>query len=105
MELTNTNETIKLKEHIIDMNLELKKPNTFEEIVDENYTNTLVQTILSLEQVIDNNEKSLTMVFGKGFQPLKLFYDAHFENYNFATLFYGHPRPSLAWFYQKIVQA
>jgi hypothetical protein len=35
MELANTNEIIKLEEHTIDANLELKKPNTFEEIVDE----------------------------------------------------------------------
>jgi hypothetical protein len=35
----------------------MKKPYTFEEIVDEDRTNTLVQNILSLEHVIDNNDK------------------------------------------------
>jgi hypothetical protein len=63
-----------------------------------------VQNILSLELVIDDNDKSITIAFGKGFQPLGLFYDAHFEEYSFPTLFYGHLRPSLACFYQKIVQ-
>jgi len=102
VELTNTNETTKL-EHTIDANLELNKPDTFEEIVDENYINTLLQNILSLEHVIDNNDKSLTIAFGKGSQPFGLFHDAHFEIYSFSTLSYGHPRPSLACFYQNIV--
>ncbi len=93
VELTNTNETIKLEEHTIDANLELKKPDTFETIIDEDYTYTLVQNILSLEHVIDNNDKSLTIAFGKGFQPFGFIHDAHFEIYNFPTLFYGHPRP------------
>jgi hypothetical protein len=43
VELTNTNETIELEKNAIDENLETKKPNTFEEIVNENCTNTLVQ--------------------------------------------------------------
>jgi hypothetical protein len=65
--------------------LELKKLDTFEEIVYEDYTNTLVQNILSLEHVFDNNDKSLTIAFGKGSQPFGLFCDAHFETYNFPT--------------------
>ncbi len=77
VELANTNETIKLKEHTIDANLEVKKPNMFEEIVDEDYTNTLVQNILSLEHVIDNNDKSITITPIEGFQPLQLFHNAH----------------------------
>jgi hypothetical protein len=59
---------------------------------------------LSLELVIDDNDKSITIAFGKGFQPLGLFCDAHFEEYSFSTLFYGHLNPSLACSYQKIVQ-
>ncbi len=46
VKLTNTSETTKL-EHTIDANLELNKPNMFEEIVDEDYINTLVQIFLS----------------------------------------------------------
>ncbi len=98
------NETTKLEEHTIDGNLEIKKLDMFEEVVDEDYTNTLVQNILSLEHVIDYNEKLLIIVLRKGFQPLGLFHDAHFEEYNFPTLFYGHPRLSFACSYQKIMQ-
>jgi hypothetical protein len=46
-----------------------------------------VQNILSLENIIDNNDKSLIIAHGEGFQPLGLFCDAHFEEYNFPTLF------------------
>ncbi len=63
-----------------------------------------MQNILNLEHVIDDNDKSLTIAPRKGFQPLGLFHDAHSKKYNFPTLFYWHPRPSLACFYQKIVQ-
>ncbi len=65
-----------------------------------------MQNILSLEHVIDNNDKLLTIAPREGSQLLGLFHDAHFEKYNFPTIFYGpHPRPSLACSYQKIVQA
>jgi hypothetical protein len=104
MELGNKNETIELEEYIIDVNLDIKKLDMFEEVVDEDYIHTLVQNILSLEHVINNNDKLLTIVFRKGYQPLGLFCDAHSEKYNFPTSFYGHPRPSLACSYQKIVQ-
>jgi hypothetical protein len=50
-------------------------------------TQRLVQNILSLEHVIDNNDKSLIIAHGEGFQPLGLFRDAHSKEYNFPTLF------------------
>jgi len=45
VELANTNETTKLKEYTIDANLKIKKLNTFEKIVNEDCTNTLMQNI------------------------------------------------------------
>jgi hypothetical protein len=77
--ISKYNETTKLEEHTIDANLEIKKLGMFEEVVDEDYTNTLVQNILSLEHVIDYNEKLLIIALRKGSQPLGLFHDAHFE--------------------------
>ncbi len=60
-----------------------------------------MQNILSPEHVIDNNDKLLIIAPREGYQPLGLFHDAHFEEYNFPTLCYGpHPRPSLACSYQ-----
>ncbi len=76
----------------IDENFEIKNLNTFEEVVDEDWTNTLVQNILNLEHVINNNDKSITIIPREGFQPFGLFHDAHSKKYNCLTLFYGHPR-------------
>jgi hypothetical protein len=98
VELANTNEITKLEEYTIDANLEII------EVVDEDYTNTLVQNILSLGHVIDNNDKLLTIALREGSQLFGLFRDAHFKEYNFPTLFYGHRRPSLACYYQKFMQ-
>jgi hypothetical protein len=47
-----------------------------------------VQNILSIEHVIDDNDKSPTIVLGKNSQFLGLFCDAHSKEYNFPTLFY-----------------
>jgi len=77
VEWANRNETTKLKEYTINANLEIIKPNTFEEVVDEDCTYTLVQNILSLEHVIDDNDKSPTIIPGKKSQLLGLFCDAH----------------------------
>jgi hypothetical protein len=104
VELTNTNEATWLEEYTIDANFKIKKPNTFEEVVDEDCTNTLMQNILSHEHFIDNNEKSLAIVPREGYQPFGLFHDAHFEEYIFSTLFHGHLNPSFESYYQKIVQ-
>jgi hypothetical protein len=61
----------------------------FEEVVDEDCTDTLVQNILSLEHVIDGNDKSPTIVPRKKIQLLGLFCDAHSKEYNFQHCFMG----------------
>jgi hypothetical protein len=63
-----------------------------------------LENILSPEHIIDNNDKSITITIGEGSQPLELFHDACFEKYNFPTLFYRHPRPSLVCSYQDTMQ-
>jgi hypothetical protein len=60
--------------------------------------------ILSLEHVTDDNDKSITIDLGEGFNLLDYFVMHIFEKYNFPTLFYGHLRPSLARSSQKIMQ-
>jgi hypothetical protein len=47
--------------------LEIKKSNTFEKLVDEDYIDTLVQNILSHEHVINNNDKLIIIVHGEDF--------------------------------------
>jgi len=64
----------------------------------------LVQNILNLKQIIDNASKNLTIVLGKGFWPLGLFYDSYSKKYNFPTLFYGNSTPSFTHSCQKIIQ-
>jgi len=63
-----------------------------------------LENILSPKHIIDNNDKSITITIGEGSQPLELFCNAHYAKYSLLTLFYGHPRPSLACSYQDIVQ-
>lgn len=50
---------------------------TFEEVIKENYNDTLIQDIWKLEQIVDNNCKSLTIAPSEGFWPLGLFRDKH----------------------------
>jgi 5-formaminoimidazole-4-carboxamide-1-beta-D-ribofuranosyl 5'-monophosphate synthetase len=45
----------------------------FEEIIDENHVDILIQNILITEHVIDDNDKFVTIAPRKGFQPLGLF--------------------------------
>jgi hypothetical protein len=60
----------------------------------EDPTYILMQNILNLEQIIDDDNQSITIVPSqKGFQPLGLFHDIKFEEYNFPTLFFGHAKP------------
>jgi len=66
----------------------------FEQILKEDPTYILMQNILNLEQIIDDDNQSITIVPSqKGFQPLGLFHDIYFEKYNFPTLFFGHAKP------------
>jgi hypothetical protein len=60
--------------------------DAFEEIIEKNYGEKLIQDILNHEQIIDDNCKSLVIAPREGFQPLGLFCDKHFEEYNFPTL-------------------
>jgi hypothetical protein len=64
----------------------------------------LVQNILNIEQIIDDDLKTLTIVPKKGFWPLGLYYDLYSKEYNFPTLFYGIPRPYFMCSYQKKIQ-
>jgi hypothetical protein len=62
----------------------------FEQILEKDPThNILMQNIFIPKQIIDDDNQSITIVLGlKGFQPLGLFHDIHFEEYNFPTLIF-----------------
>ncbi len=55
------------KKNKINEKLEIKKSNTFEKLVDENYINTLVQNIISLEHVINDNDNFIIIAHGEDF--------------------------------------
>jgi hypothetical protein len=95
---------MKISKKKIEDDLNLDNLNTFEEVIKENYNDTLILDILKPEQIVDNNCKSLTIALGEGFQPLRLFHDKHSKEYSFLTLFFEHQRPSFNCSYQKIVQ-
>jgi hypothetical protein len=59
----------------------------FEELVEENYGDTMVQNILDLEQIIDRKSKSIIIVPRESFRLFGLFHDKHYEEYNFPTFF------------------
>jgi hypothetical protein len=104
MELVNVNESVDLKKNVIVENIQAKNLDTFKEICDEDCIDTLMQNILNVEQVVDDNDKSITIAPREGFQPLGLFHDVHSKEYNFSMLFFGHSRPSFACTYQKVIQ-
>jgi hypothetical protein len=53
---------------------------------------TMVQNILSFEQIYNYFENAITMASCKDFTLLGLFQDIHYEELNFSTLFFGQPQ-------------
>jgi hypothetical protein len=81
-----------MKNDNFEQNFELDNLNKH---IEENFKETLVQNILNLEQIIDDDSKTLIIVPREGFQPLGLFCDPYSKEYNFPTLFYGNAIPDL----------
>jgi hypothetical protein len=52
---------------------------SFEEEQEEILTNTMVQNILSFEQIYDYFESAVIVALGQDFKPLSLFQDPHCE--------------------------
>jgi hypothetical protein len=63
----------------------------FEEEQEDISINTMVQNILSFEQIYDYFENVIHVALGKEFKPLGPFQDIHCEELNFSTLFFGQP--------------
>jgi hypothetical protein len=63
----------------------------FEEEQEDISINTMVQNILSFEQIYDYFENVIHVALGKQFKPLGPFQDIHCEELNFSTLFFGQP--------------
>ncbi len=95
MELANVSENVDSKKNVIAKSIQIMNLNTFEEICDEDCIDTLVQNILNVEQVVDDNDKSIIIAPREGFQPFGLFHDVNLEEFKFSRLFFGHSKPSL----------
>ncbi len=73
----------------------------FKIYIEENFGETLVQNILNLEQIIDDDSKTLTIAPREDFQPLGLFCDPYSKEYNFPRLFYDNVIPDLLYVHIK----
>ncbi len=88
VELANANEkyTIEKTSNIFySHNFEI-----FENFMEEDNIDTLVENILNHKHIIDDNQDSITITLRKGCRPLSLFCDIYLEVCNFSTLFFGH---------------
>jgi hypothetical protein len=56
-------------------------------MLEKDNTNTLIHNLLYAKQIINDNNKSLTIAPSEGFQLLGLFQDTYFEEYDFPTIF------------------
>ncbi len=102
--LVNVCQNDKVEIYLFDEALNTLNVNNFEEIIDEDHVDILIQNILIVEHVVDDNDKYVTIALGEGFQPLGLFWNTYVEEYNYPTLVFGHSRPHISCSYQKIAQ-
>ncbi len=58
-----------------------------EEIANNDSIDKLIQNILNVENIINDNDKSITITPGEGLWPLGLFHDTHSKEYNILTFF------------------
>lgn len=87
MELANVSESVDLKKNVIVKSIQIMNLDTFEEICDEDSIDTLMQNILNVEQVVDGNDKSITIAHGEGFNILDYFMMYIQKNINFQHYF------------------
>jgi hypothetical protein len=80
--------------------------NKFEEEQEDILINTMVQNILSSEQIYDYFKNATTVAPSQDFKPLGHFQDPYREELNFPTLFFGqlHSNQRIKISYQMIVQ-
>jgi hypothetical protein len=62
--VANENE---LQKHEFEQDFDIDNLNTSEKIIEGSFGNTLIQNILDLEQIVDDNSKSLSLAPGEGF--------------------------------------
>ncbi len=55
----------------------------FEEVIESTPTNSLIQFFLKTKQIFDQEHQSfICIAFSEEYQPLGLFWDVNFEEYN-----------------------
>jgi hypothetical protein len=76
---TNTNFSCDVDD---DESCDHNNEDRFEEEQEDILTNTMVQNILSSEQIYDYFENVITVTLGQDFKPLDLFQDPHSQKLN-----------------------
>ncbi len=104
IELVNVANENELQKHEFEQDFDIDNLNTSEKIIEGSFGNTLIQNILDLEQIVDDNSKSLSLAPGEGFWPLGIICDKHSKEYNSSTLFFGHARWTFQSPYQNKIQ-
>jgi hypothetical protein len=57
----NTSKNIDFEQNIIENDINEENSDKFEKMLEEKNTNTLLHNLLDVEQIVDNNNKSLTI--------------------------------------------
>jgi flagellin-specific chaperone FliS len=70
VELANASEKYMIK--MIYETFDSNHFETFEKIMEKDNIDTLVENILNFEHIIEDNQDSIIVVLGEGFQPLGL---------------------------------
>jgi hypothetical protein len=100
---TNTNVSCNVND---DEYCDHNNEDRFEEEQENILINTMVQNILSSEQIYAYFENHVTMALGQDFKLFGVFQDPHCEELNFLTLFFGQPcsNQGIKMSYQLIAQ-
>jgi len=64
--------------------------DNFEKVIESTPTNSLIQNFLETKQIFDQEHQSFICITpGEEYQPLRIFWNVNFEEYNYPTVFFG----------------
>ncbi len=67
IEFENASKNIDFEQKIIENDIKEKNSNKFKEMLEKDNTNTLIHNLLDAKQIINDNNKSLTIAPSEGF--------------------------------------
>ncbi len=78
IEFANACKNFDLEHNFFENDINEENLDKFEKMLKENNANILIHNLLDVEQIVDSNNKSLTIAPSEGFSPLGLFQDTSF---------------------------